>query len=167
MKKISKFELDDNELIGIGSIAAGGRYDDLVGMFSGGKKIPCVGVSIGVERVFSILSRKALQIRSSETQVFVISIGEFVLERMTILRELWDAGIHAEMLPKNKPKLPAQWNACEKDDIPFAVIIGSSELEQGVVRIKNMRNKTGDQQEKERIVSRSEMILELKKLLAL
>jgi len=44
----------------VGSIAAGGRYDNLVGMFSpSGVQTPCVGVSIGVERVFAILERKA------------------------------------------------------------------------------------------------------------
>lgn len=47
--------LDTNR---VGSIAGGGRYDDLVGMFSS-KKIPAVGVSIGIERIFSILEEKA------------------------------------------------------------------------------------------------------------
>lgn len=43
----------------LGSIAAGGRYDELVGMFStSGQKIPCVGVSIGVERVFTMMEKK-------------------------------------------------------------------------------------------------------------
>ncbi len=105
------------------------------------------------------------QMRSSNTQVFVISIGELVSERMEILRELWDAGIAAEMLFKQKPKLPAQWNACEKEGIPLAVIIGSSEIEQGVVKIKDMYNKTGAQEEKEKVVVRSSMITELKKIL--
>lgn len=46
----------------LGSIAAGGRYDNLVGMFSAsGQQTPCVGVSIGVERVFTILERKAAE----------------------------------------------------------------------------------------------------------
>lgn len=49
------------EPTGIGSVAGGGRYDDLVGMFdSKGRKVPCVGVSIGIERVFSIMETKAL-----------------------------------------------------------------------------------------------------------
>ena len=49
------------EQTGVGSVAGGGRYDDLVGMFDAkGKKVPCVGVSIGIERVFSILEAKEL-----------------------------------------------------------------------------------------------------------
>jgi len=43
---------------GVGSVASGGRYDGLVGMFSGNTKIPCVGMSIGVERIFALLTKK-------------------------------------------------------------------------------------------------------------
>jgi histidyl-tRNA synthetase len=137
-------------------------------MFSGGRKIPCVGVSIGVERVFSILVRKAQmeRVRATATQVYVIGIGELVIERMQILQELWAAGISAEMMFKAKPKLPAQWNACDKDNVPLAVIIGGSEVEQGVVKIKDMTNKEGSKNEKEQVVPRSSMIEEIKKRLA-
>lgn len=49
----------------MGSVAGGGRYDGLVGMFdSKGKKVPCVGVSIGIERLFSIMEAKAQVWRS-------------------------------------------------------------------------------------------------------
>ena len=80
----------------IGSIAGGGRYDELVGMFSG-KQIPSVGVSFGVERMFSILEenfKKDLTIRESETEVLVSSIGKNMLkERMKCTNELWQNGI--------------------------------------------------------------------------
>jgi histidyl-tRNA synthetase len=55
----------------VGSIAGGGRYDKLVGMFSG-KDIPAIGVSIGIERVFSILEEKmAQETRATTTQIMV------------------------------------------------------------------------------------------------
>ena len=48
------------EPVAVGSVAGGGRYDGLVGMFDPkGRKVPCVGVSIGIERVFSIMEQKA------------------------------------------------------------------------------------------------------------
>lgn len=48
------------ECVTVGSVAAGGRYDDLVGMFDlKARKVPCVGVSIGIERIFSIMEQKA------------------------------------------------------------------------------------------------------------
>lgn len=45
--------------MGVGSVAGGGRYDDLVGMFdAAGRKVPCVGGSIGIERIFALMLRK-------------------------------------------------------------------------------------------------------------
>ncbi|KAJ8326121.1 Cytoplasmic and mitochondrial histidine tRNA synthetase [Batrachochytrium dendrobatidis] len=157
------------ETSGVGSIAAGGRYDDLVGMFSGGKKIPCVGVSIGVERVFAILLQKEAlsKVKSTHTQVYVIGIGGLLHERMDIVRELWDQGIKAEFMFKVNPKLPAQWTACEREQIPLAIIIGSEEISQGIVKIKDMRVKevSVTEAKKEVIVSRSDMIQVLKEKL--
>lgn len=144
------YEAVQTESQGVGSIAAGGRYDDLVGMFSGTNKngkpktIPCVGISIGVERVFSILmARQNMEkIKSNAIQVYIISVGDGLLkERMELVNELWKAGIKASFMAKNKPKLEKQWAACEKDQIPFAVILGKDELEQSQVRIKDMRVK--------------------------
>lgn len=98
---------DDTELdestVGVGSIAAGGRYDELVGMFSGSSgaagRIPCVGISFGVERLFSLLLAKQKEAgqaanRGKATQVYVMSLGDGLLEeRMKVCAELWAAGI--------------------------------------------------------------------------
>ena len=86
-----------DEPVGVGSVAGGGRYDDLVGMFDAkGRKVPCVGVSIGVERVFSILEARAAKHkgRTTETDVYVASAQKnLVEERLKICTELWDADI--------------------------------------------------------------------------
>lgn len=51
---------DTGRITGFGSIAAGGRYDDLVGMFDAkDRKVPCVGISIGIERILSLTERRA------------------------------------------------------------------------------------------------------------
>jgi histidyl-tRNA synthetase len=97
----------DEELSGVGSIAAGGRYDDLVGMFSNGKKIPCVGISLGVERIFSILARQLEKqgkvTRASDVDVFVIGVGDGALsERMKICTELWDNDIKVRCLSRGR-----------------------------------------------------------------
>ena len=47
----------------VGSVAAGGRYDNLVGMFSANKKVPCVGISIGIERIFAIVEERLNAVR--------------------------------------------------------------------------------------------------------
>jgi histidyl-tRNA synthetase len=163
------YEAIQTEVEGIGSIAAGGRYDNLVGMFSGTNKrgqtktIPCVGISVGVERLFSLLMARqdVEKIKSNATQVYVISAGDGLLkERMQLVRELWDAGIKASFMFKNKPKLEKQWNVCEKEQIPFAVIIGKDELDNKQVRIKDMRQKSN--QGGGVVVERKEMIDVLK-----
>ena len=90
----------DESSVGVGSIAGGGRYDNLVGMFSeaAGQKaqqVPCVGFSVGVERVFAILQAKGRGAqRGNETEVFVLSLGGGLLkERMRFVKTLRDNGI--------------------------------------------------------------------------
>ena len=95
----------------VGSISGGGRYDNLVGMFSG-KQIPAVGVSIGIERIFNILEEKykdSPDIRSVETEVFVAVIGKnLTKERFKVLKDLWDNGIKAEILYNENPRMDKQ-----------------------------------------------------------
>jgi len=90
--------------VGVGSIAAGGRYDNLVGMFSGKTQIPCVGISFGVDRIFSITKARmaadanAAQVRNNEVDVYVMAFGGkgftgLLKERMAVCTKLWDAGI--------------------------------------------------------------------------
>ena len=86
--------------VGVGSVAAGGRYDNLVGMFSGKTQIPCVGISFGVDRIFSITKARmaadnAAEVRNNEVDVYVMAFGGkgFVKERMQICARLWEAGI--------------------------------------------------------------------------
>lgn len=149
----------------VGSVAGGGRYDDLVGMFStNGQKIPCVGAAIGVERVFAILEAKAKAssavIRASPTQVYVAAAGADLLEeRLGLLNTLWFAGINAEMSQKNKLKALDQFSFCEKNGIPFAIVLGPSELAEGKVKIRTIESRS------EEIVEMSSVVEEIKKRL--
>lgn len=98
-------EVNDDVSASLGSVAAGGRYDDLVGMFDAkGRKVPCVGISIGLERIFSILEANAVgtKIRTTETQVYVVSAQKkLVDERLRLCRELWDANIKVQFVAVN------------------------------------------------------------------
>ena len=125
----------------VGSIAAGGRYDGLVGMY-GKQPIPCVGISFGVDRIFTLLDtqrKKGTSDISHETEVYIMAFGgkEFdglLLERMRVARQLWDVGIQTEFAAKVKPKPQQQFNA--SDSALLAVILGQEELEAGQVRLK-------------------------------
>ncbi|KAH8992394.1 histidine-tRNA ligase [Lactarius akahatsu] len=142
-------EIDESQ-VGVGSIAAGGRYDDLVGMFtaaasSDGKKgagLPCIGVSIGLDRIFALLWPKWVErgMRSKEVFAYVLAAGDGLLpERMALVQELRAQGIAADFLAKNKPKLNAQFAAGERDEVPYAVILGGEELKAGLVTVKEQR----------------------------
>ncbi|KAH8831331.1 histidyl-tRNA synthetase [Flagelloscypha sp. PMI_526] len=151
-KKPKKESADDDEevdesSVGVGSIGGGGRYDNLVGMFtsaSGGKatSIPCVGVSIGVDRIFALVWPKwqAEGQRTKDTLAYVMAAGDgLLIERIELVRELREAGISADFLAKKKPKLTAQFAAGEKDFVPFAIIVGEEEAKEGYVTVKEQK----------------------------
>jgi len=124
----------------VGSIAAGGRYDDLVGIFCA-KQIPAVGVSIGVERIMTIvmeMEKSKNNIKPTQTKVLVASIGgDMTSERFQLIQELWNVDIAAEMLYSNAPTLKKQIDQALKNSIPFIVFLGADELKAGVVQVKN------------------------------
>ena len=173
-------ELDEDRsndpTVGVGSVAAGGRYDELVGMFSGKAQIPCVGISFGVDRIFSITKarmeadKNAASVRPTEVDVFVMAFGGkgftgLLLERMQVAKILWDAGIKAEFAYKQKPKLPAQFTAAERNGIPFAVILGEDEQAQGKVKIKEMGLPEGHPEKDGILVNLTDLVEEVQKRL--
>ncbi|XP_041930321.1 histidine--tRNA ligase isoform X1 [Alosa sapidissima] len=153
----------DDGPVSVGSVAGGGRYDGLVGMFDPkGRKVPCVGVSIGIERIFSIMEQKAEvsaeKVRTTETQVLVASAQKNLLEeRLKLTSELWEAGIKAEVLYKRNPKLLSQLQHCEETGIPLVAILGEQELRDGVVKLRNVASR------EEMDVSRADLVEEIRK----
>jgi histidyl-tRNA synthetase len=125
----------------VGSISGGGRYDDLVNMFDPkGGRVPCVGFSVGIERIFTIMEARAEKsdIRTISTQVMVTSAQkDLAEERMKVCRMLWDANIPAEMAYKKDPKFLNQMQYCEENKVPLVVIVGGEEKEKGGVKIRD------------------------------
>lgn len=147
----------------VGSICGGGRYDDLIGMFSN-KPLPAVGISIGIERIFSILEevyKNDSSVRPSETDVLVASVGKTNLtsERLKILNELWENGVKAEILYNETPRMDKQNDFVTTNKIPFMIFIGDDEVKNGTLKLKSMSNK------KEVELKRDSYIEELKKLI--
>lgn len=157
--------------IGVGSVAAGGRYDQLVGMFSG-KPIPCVGISFGIDRIISIMKARGQSTqRAKDVDAFIMAFGGkgftgMLTERMQVAQELWAAGIRTEFSYKIKPKLPQQFKQAESAGIPLAVILGEDELKDGKVKIKVLGIKDENNPEKDGVlVARKDMIAEIQKRL--
>ncbi|TVY58279.1 Histidine--tRNA ligase, mitochondrial [Lachnellula cervina] len=96
----------------VGSIAAGGRYDNLVGMYTK-NPMPCVGISFGVDRIITILNARLEDKTLPEIDVYIIALSGkditgLLLERMSVARELWNAGISAEFTARVKPRQDKQ-----------------------------------------------------------
>lgn len=123
----------------VGSIAGGGRYDNLVGMFSN-KDIPAVGVSIGIERLFAILEEKYkddASIRCNQTEVLIASIGGgMVGHRLALSSQLWGAKINAETLYNDNPKPQKQLSYALENGIPLIIFIGDDEIKNKRVKLK-------------------------------
>lgn len=107
-----------------------------------GHSVPCVGISIGVERMFAILESKmsdGLHESSNMVDVYVISAHKGLHEeRLKILNRLWNSGIRSEHSFKKNPKMLQQIEYCEKHKIPYAIVIGDRELQNNVVKIRTI-----------------------------
>ena len=153
--------VDEKTDVKVGSIAGGGRYDDLIGMFSG-KKIPAVGASLGIERVFALIEKKMKEKpREVDTRVIVCSLAQdYTEERLKIAGELWKEGIPTEFNYKAKPDIKIQLGQADKMKIDLAIIIAPEEFNEGNVKIKITSKK------EEIVVKREEVVGKVKELLA-
>lgn len=158
-------ESDVNVSGGVGTVAAGGRYDGLVSMFDKKSNVPCVGLSIGVERLFAVMEAKfkrdGTKIKPNQTQVFVVTPQKgLVDERLKLCQLLWQSGIKCEHSYKLNPKTLQQLQYCEDNLIPFALVIGEDEIKNNSIKIRNVISR------EEEVVSRDKLIETLKTKLA-
>lgn len=122
-----------------GSVAGGGRYDDLVKRFTG-QEVPATGVSIGVDRLLAALSGRNLDARPADGPVVVtIMDRQRTGEYQTMVRRLRDAGIRAELYLGNPRNFGNQLKYADRRGAPIAVIQGEDEAARGVVQIKDLK----------------------------
>ncbi len=129
----------------MGSIGGGGRYDDLTGLF-GVPNIPGVGISFGVDRIYDVMEE--LQLFPAEvqigTKVLFFNLGEAESKKaFELMQELRNKNIACELYHE-QTKFDKQFKYADKKQIPYAIIIGSKELEENMAVIKNLQ--TGEQQ---------------------
>ena len=126
---------------GWGSVCSGGRYDDLAGLFID-RRLPGVGVSLGLSRLFDLLVQEGMVATdtASPTRVLVAAQDRerYLDEYLAIARSLRAAGIPTEVYFQKK-KLGDQFKYANKLGIPFVVVAGESEIEAGVVTLRDMR----------------------------
>lgn len=123
----------------IGSIGGGGRYDDLTGLF-GVPNVPGVGISFGVDRIYDVLTelnRFPADILFA-TKILFFNLGVPESEKaFELMQQLRNSGISCELYHENA-KFDKQFKYAEKKGIPYVAILGSKELQEGNVNIKNL-----------------------------
>lgn len=159
-----------------GSVAGGGRYDDLVKRFTG-QEVPATGVSIGVDRLLAALHAKG---RLTKDAVGPVVVTVMDRDRMAayqaMVGELRAAGIRAEVYLGNPKNFGNQLKYADKRNAPIAIIEGSEEAERGVVQVKDLvlgakiaETATLEEwkdQPAQREIARADLVSELRKMLA-
>lgn len=127
------------------SICGGGRYDDLTGIF-GLPNVSGVGISFGADRIYDVLNEMNLFPESvaASTKLLFVCFGEPEQNfGLPLLAKARKAGLNAEIYPDAKAKMKKQMSYADDKKIPFVVIIGSDEMNSGLLSLKNMT--TGEQ----------------------
>lgn len=145
----------------IGSIAGGGRYDKLVGMF-GGKDIPCCGTTIGVDRIVDVIEELNLwpEISPTKTQVLITLFDElFLNQAIEISQALRSENIKTEIYLNPEKRLEKQLKYADKKGIPLAIIFGPKEIQNNTVTLKNLKTRTQAE------IKKSDIVKEIKKII--
>jgi histidyl-tRNA synthetase len=121
-----------------GSVAGGGRYDDLVKRFTG-QSVPATGVSIGVDRLLAALRAKGRTSGASVGPVVVTVMDrDRMADYMAMVADLRNAGIRAEVYLGNPKNFGNQLKYADKRQSPVAVIQGGNEADKGTVILKDL-----------------------------
>ena len=123
----------------IGSVCSGGRYDDLAGYYTD-KKLPGVGISIGLTRLFYVLQEQKLLSDapiSAPADALVLPMGEDLGPAVSAATALRSAGVRTQLYVEKK-KFKAKMSYADRLQIPFVVFLGEDEIREGVVSVKDM-----------------------------
>lgn len=133
------FEVAPPASVSMGSIGGGGRYDDLTGIF-GLKNMSGVGISFGLDRIYLVVEELNLfpETVTTTTKALFINYGNAeAFYAMKAITELRKAGIKVELYPENV-KVGKQFTHADKRNIPFAVIVGETEMKENKFALKNL-----------------------------
>lgn len=134
----------------IGSICSGGRYDDLAGYYTD-KKLPGVGISIGLTRLFFVLEDQGYlndELLTAPADVLILPMTEDLSYAISLATDMRDHGIRVQMNCEKK-KFKAKITYADRLGIPFVLFLGEDEIESGMVTYKDL--KTGEQKTSEKV----------------
>jgi histidyl-tRNA synthetase len=160
-----------------GSVAGGGRYDDLVKRFTG-QEVPATGISIGVDRLLAALREKGrIESQSYGPVIVTVMDRDRMGDYQTMVTELRNAGIRAEVYLGNPKNFGNQLKYADARNSPVAVIEGGNEKENGVVQIKDLAlgkvlaanittNEEWKAQPAQMKIARGDLVAEVRKMIA-
>ncbi len=127
----------------LGSVCSGGRYENLAEYYTD-KKLPGVGISIGLTRLFYKLNELNIikAEKKSVSEILIVPMMENLQKPIEIANTLRSAGINTEIYLNNK-KLKAKMKYADKLQIPYVMVIGEDEISSNIFKIKNME--TGEE----------------------
>lgn len=148
------YETFFDEYRNLGSVCSGGRYDNLTEYYTD-RKFQGVGISIGLTRLFAQLKEMNLLQASNHSiaKVLVVPMDEncsnFALKTAKQLR---DSGINTDLYSNFQKDMKAKLKYADKQNIPYVCIIGENEIQENVVTLKNMQQKTQEKQTVEELI---------------
>jgi histidyl-tRNA synthetase len=138
-----------------GSLAGGGRYDRLIGQFSG-QDLPAVGIAFGFDRIMEALEEfNLLPAQPTATQLLVtIFSPEQLGASLELTSKLRRAGLNAEVYVDTAAKLDKQLKYADKKGIPYVVIAGPDEVAKRAVKLKNMTTNKQEELTVDKLIAR-------------
>ena len=133
------FEVKTNE-VAMGSIGGGGRYDNLTGMFDSKQNLTGVGISFGADRIYDVMDELNLfpATANQSTQVLICCFDkEGEKYALPLLQQLRNHNINTELYPAGA-KIKKQMEYANNKQIPYTIVIGSDEMQSGLLAFKDM-----------------------------
>lgn len=134
------FEVYEKNGLLSGAIGGGGRYDKMITEFiNDGETYPAVGISFGLTSIFELLKNREEFASSSPIDIYVIPMGTNI-ESLKLANELRKLDIKVDLEMNNK-KLKKSLDFCNKENIPYVIILGEDEIANNSFKLKDMINK--------------------------
>jgi len=133
-------------VVGAGSLAGGGRYDELIGMFLD-EQVPACGISLGLERILVVMAERNMfpesLVETAADVMVTIWNREAAVDAVRLAGELRASGLRADVYP-DADKIGKQFKYADSRHIKFVTVVGDDEAARGDVAVKNLA--TGEQQ---------------------
>jgi histidyl-tRNA synthetase len=139
----------------LGSLGGGGRYDNLIGMFSN-QEVPACGFSLGLERIVVVMTEREMfpsNIARESVDVMIATLGEdYVPETVKLAKDLRNAGLRVLFYPEATDKLQKQLSYASGQKAVLIALIGEHEYNRGTVLVRNMNDRSQEWVSREAVV---------------